>query len=253
MLSRTLPIAALLLGLAALPARAVPQKNIARYSPTEAREIVRGIRLYSGRGSYIQWPTGYSIQSVFLPDRSRTSYNTNVPIPTGRASILYLNPIDRQDFPGATTAGTPNISVAVRDPNGNLVTHVFNLHFAGSLPDRIVIDASAASPSLAVADDYIRTEYGQANVNDLEAGLQAAIARESLDPYGETATEIRAFAARWRNESLLEAMGATDLGLETLVALARAGQVRRAQQGLRPALPPEDPELQEPGAVSVGR
>ena len=225
---RQLPLTFLALTLYCLPARAGPDR-IARYSIEAAQEVVRTLSVVR-ESSYIQLAGDLTIQNIFLGDRSQLVYATNVPIETGQAKIAYFVPIQKQTFPGALPANAPHLQITARDARGELRVFTVRLVLGGDHPRRAIIgDASAPQP--ATMNAHLLTQYGQATVHDLEAGLQVAIARESLLPTSETALKINNFIALWRNgRSVQAAQAETQLSWAVLERLAEDGQVARARE-----------------------
>lgn len=230
MLARLLPLTVLALSLSSLPARAGPDPSrIARYSMEEAQEEVQRLSVIP-ESSYVQLSGDLTIQNVFLADRSRVVYVTNVPIPTGQAQIVYLTTIQRQDFPGALTATPPHLQITAQDASGALRVFTVALVLGGGHPTRAIIGDPATRAATADAQ-YIQTRFGQASIYDLEAGLKVAIARESLSPTSPTALRIQEFITLWRNgHTVADAQGATGLNWAVLERLATDGQKARARK-----------------------
>jgi len=228
----------------ALPARANPNR-LQRLAIETTLEETTDLCLRPGRVTSIQFE-GLRIQAIVQGDRSQVTVFPNAPLDSGQASVVLLQPTQKQIFPGATHASVPNFKVIAVDDSGETHVFSFNIHFGAEGPDSIAIGPGAAPP--AAPTQTVATQFGPANAHHVQAGLEAAIARKSLQPTSQTASRIRNFIARLRNgDTVVEAMGATGLAWETVVALAEDGQVQRTKERLQEFAPASaDPDSGDP-------
>jgi len=220
---------------------------ISRYSNHEAQEEVRSLSVQA-TGSYVQLSAGQTIQSLFLPDSSRVVYSTNVPVQTGEAQIIFFKPVEPLEFQGEIRAKVPNLHIGVRDRRGDVRVYTVQLFLEGGHPSRIIIGEVAAR-EVPANEQYLQTRFGRANVHDVEAGIQVAISRGSLEPTSATAQKIREFVALWRNGTgVNEERETTGLALGTLTRLAADGQTKRARDRLQQfeSTEPEDNKQASP-------
>ncbi len=250
MFARSLLLASVLaVSQIALPARADPNR-LQRLAIESTLERTTDLSLRPGRVTSIQFE-GLRIQAIVQGDRSQVTAFPNAPLDSGFASVAFLQPTQKQIFPGATHARVPNIKVIAVDDRGKTHVFSFNIHFGAEGPDSIAIGPGAAPP--ATPTQTVATRFGPANVHHLQAGLEAAISRQSLPPTSQTASRIRNFIARLRNgATVVEAMAAEGLAWETVVALAEDGQKQLTRERLEQFVPASE-EATDPGSDDTPR
>jgi hypothetical protein len=239
-------------------------------SAERARNYASPVQLYPGRSSVIDFSaTGEIITYVQLSDLSEIVYDTNAPIDTGAARTIILRPIQPLYIEGTTRALVPNMVVSTIDAQGNTYTYIFDLHqnFANPRPSQDQGNGIAILPAEEVREtqlfnttvlrpNVIRTELGDATLDDIERGLEVAIAQEYTAPDDPVVYAVEQAIARARNGTPLRT-AASELGLDmaVLVALGEMG----IESGIvapepdsepasdAPTVPPvEQPALTEP-------
>jgi len=236
-------VSAFALGLAPTPALAQSvmsppggERAMAVVSRDRADAQVTPVHLKPGRSAAIEFATDEAISFVQLSDQTEIVYNTNAPLDSGQARVIFLRLVEPVPFPGQTRSSTPTLMVTTADRQGTLRTYVFDLHpHADSATNGVEIvpaaQVAAARPvARGATTDTVMTEVGEASLRDIELGLQIAIARGYTASNNPVVLALREVVATARNGGdLLDAIAAQELRLATVAALGQLGLERRQE------------------------
>ncbi|WP_199317857.1 hypothetical protein [Planktothrix sp. FACHB-1355] len=209
------------------------QPAILTISPQESSGLsgaARTVEVWSGRGTAIDFTrVNERIIQVFLADPSRFTYTTDTPLDKGNATTLFLRQITPLRFPNLTTARVTNLFVKTQSPDGTMRLYTFNLQAGGNARQRYNgLSIATTSPTR-----YRRTSRLQASssrsvrIDDIERGLQVAIARRYTSSNDPVVLKVRDFLATARsnsNRSLTELAQRVNLRPELLPQLATLGR-----------------------------
>ncbi len=168
------------------PSEAIPATSVV--SQERARNYASPVMLYPGRNSVIDFSsTGEVITYIQLSDLSRIVYDTNAPIDSGAARTIILRPIQALHIDGTYTAAIPNLVVTTVDAAGKTYTYLFDLYRSPDrFPEQHESSGIAIAPAVEVREmqalnaetirlNVVRTEAGEATLEDIEQGLTVAI------------------------------------------------------------------------------
>lgn len=215
------------------PAEAMPGVSVV--SAQRARNYASPVQLYPGRSSIIDFAaTGEVITYIQLSDLSDIVYDTNAPIDTGAARTVILRLIRPINIEGTTTATVPNIVVSTIDAEGNTYTYLFDLHQDTGRPSQNEGSGIAIAPiedvrearlfnTVALQPNIIRTDVGNATLDDIERGLAIAIEAEYTPPDDPVVFTVEEAIALARNGTPLRT-AAEELGLNMAI-LTSLGEI----------------------------
>ena len=169
------------------PSEAIPATSVV--SQERARNYASPVMLYPGRNSVIDFSsTGEVITYIQLSDLSRIVYDTNAPIDSGAARTIILRPIQALHIDGTYTAAIPNLVVTTVDAAGKTYTYLFDLYRSPDrFPEQHESSGIEIAPAVEVREmqalnaetirpNVVRTDAGEATLEDIEQGLTVAIA-----------------------------------------------------------------------------
>ena len=169
------------------PSEAIPATSVV--SQERARNYASPVMLYPGRNSVIDFSsTGEVITYIQLSDLSRIVYDTNAPIDSGAARTIILRPIQTLHIDGTYTAAIPNLVVTTVDGAGKTYTYLFDLYQSPDrFPEQHESSGIEIAPAVEVREmqalnaetirpNVVRTDAGEATLEDIEQGLTVAIA-----------------------------------------------------------------------------
>lgn len=169
------------------PSEAIPATSVV--SQERARNYASPVMLYPGRNSVIDFSsTGEVITYIQLSDLSRIVYDTNAPIDSGAARTIILRPIQALHIDGTYTAAIPNLVVTTVDGAGKTYTYLFDLYQSPDrFPEQHESSGIEIAPAVEVREmqalnaetirpNVVRTDAGEATLEDIEQGLTVAIA-----------------------------------------------------------------------------
>ena len=224
----------------ALPDVPIPAASQARpatsiVSAQRARLYTSPVNLYPGRNSIIDFAaTGEVITYIQLSDLSHIVYDTNAPIDSGAAQVVALRLIQPIPFEGLTKSAVPNMVISTLDEQGNTYTYLFDLHQNSGRPSQTESNGIAIAPAsevretrlfntVALRPNVLRTDQGEATLEDIEQGLAIAIQEGYTLANDPVVTEIREAIALARNGTPLRT-AADQLGLD-MVVLTALGEI----------------------------
>jgi hypothetical protein len=211
---------------AAVPAisvQAAPVAYEAVYRDSAAQTQTM-VQLEAGRTTAIDFSAAQErIVYVNLADPSRVVYTANAPIQSGQASTLFLTPIQKLRFPGATTNNLTNLQVQTADAAGRRRLYTFNLmHVLNARYAGIVVTPYQEKPK-RVRRTATRT-LPNLSVDAIERGLQVALKRQYTTPDDPVVGKVRRVITQMRQGvSLRRAMRETKVQLSVLKSLAELG------------------------------
>ncbi len=168
--------------------------------------------------------TDQAIAYIGLGDASRVVYNTDFPLQSGSAQTIFLLPIERLDFPGATTTRITNLVLKTVDPTGKSRLYNFQINHSNTITNLGVKITPPTRNLLAdINRDTIKVSYGRtANLDDVARGLTIAINKEFTTADDPVVGKVRRFIALARNSELtvVESAQSADIDLAVISSLA---------------------------------
>lgn len=212
------------------------------------------LKTYNGQLTTIDFsPSQQKITYIGLSDRSRHTLNTDVPLESGQAQAVFILPIQKLDFPGATTSPNPNLVLRTINDEGVtqtcnflISTHLGKMDTLGikfipsNMPDVPVAQSAPEAGSFKVSFDRTATP------DDLEAGLEIAIAR-GLTTFDDPVTsQVRNLAFQLRNGTeLQDALAETGTPPEVAQKVAEINLDLPPKQLERPIIPEQAKNTRE--------
>ena len=177
-------------------------------------------------------PINHNITYLGLGDRSRHVVNTNIPLETGQAKSIFVLPIQKINFEGATTSNTPNLVIQAKSGNGPTVTCNFflttNTSTVKSLgikfiePEVPQVEPVVAKP--LEPGTFFISHGRKATADDLEAGIDVALGKGYTNPSDPVVNQIYSIAFALRNGSTIEeALESTNLSSAVVNKVAEFG------------------------------
>lgn len=209
------------------------------------------IQLAAGRSTSLDFsPTKERIIFVNLADPSRVVYKSNFPI--GQATTLFLTPIQRLEFPGATTTPITNLQVQTMDQAGNLRLYSFNLNHDGVAPYMGVVIAPNQRPKRRSPVRTTRRSPQQVlNINTIERGLAVALAKGYTAPTDPIVGQVRTVITKTRQgQPIHSAAQSVKVPLRVLEALMELGLREPVVPPTSPSIPLLDSNLAPKGMTS---
>ena len=255
MKTKQLPILLLCMGLwgtGTLPS-AAQTASLNPIPSEQAEQHTEQLTLRPGRQSIIDFQNGQTIYFVRLADISQIVFSTDMPLDSGTAQSVFLQPINPLNLerPLRTTGGRypTNITIGTNGPLGRKL-YTFNL----------VIDASSAPPhtnGIIIGPEtppepdtpdqtpgtlLVNNGTTTASINDIERGIRVALRRGYTRASDPVLRKLNTFLAIARqNTPLVDAAVQADLDFNVIVSLAELGieeaqaeQQRIEQQTQRP-------------------
>ncbi len=168
--------------------------------------------------------TEQAIAYIGLGDASRVVYNTDFPLQSGSAQTIFLLPIERLDFPGATATRITNLVLKTVDPTGRSRIYNFQINHSNSITNLGVKITPTTRNLLAdINRDTIKISYGRtANLDDVARGLTIAINKKFTVVDDPVVSKVRRFLALVRNSELtvVESAQSADIDLAVISSLA---------------------------------
>lgn len=201
----------------------------------QAEQHTEQLILRPGRQSIIDFQNGQTIYLVRLADISQIVFSTDVPLDSGAARSVFLQPINPLNLerPLRTTNGhyPTNITIGTNGPLGRKL-YIFNLviNSSGTLPDTngIIIGPETPPepdiPTQAANTLLVNNGTTTASINDIERGIRVALRRgytRASDPIIRKLNTFLAIAQQ--NIPLIEAAEQADLNVAIVVRLAELG------------------------------
>jgi len=187
------------------------------------------VQVEAGRSASIDFsPTGERIVFINLADPSRIVYRTNLPVSSGRASTVFITPIQYLGFPGATTTPVTNLQVQTVEPGTNRlrlytfnVVHVSSATVSGIVitPQPVFVARRPVKAALSIADQT------PLNVDAIEQGLEISIQQGYTPIDDPVVSQVRLLIAQVRSglPILFVVRRSTDLPLSVIQALNQIG------------------------------
>lgn len=224
----------------ALPDVPIPPASQARpatsmVSAQRARLYTSPVNLYPGRNSIIDFAaTGEVITYIQLSDLSHIVYDTNAPIDSGAAQVVTLRLIQPLLFEGLTKSAVPNMVISTLDEQGNTYTYLFDLFQNSGRPSQTESNGIAIAPAsevrqtrlfntVALRPNVLRTNQGEATLEDIEQGLAIAIELGYTPANDPVVADVQEAIALARNGTPLRT-AADQLGLDMAV-LTTLGEI----------------------------
>ncbi len=168
--------------------------------------------------------TDQAIAYIGLGDASRVVYNTDFPLQSGSAQNVFLLPIQRLDFPGATTTRITNLVLKTVDATGKSRVYNFQINHSNSITNLGVKITPPTRNLLADTNrNTIKVSYGRtANLDDVARGLTIAISKKFTTADDPVVDKVRRFIALARNSelNLVESAQSADIDLAVISSLA---------------------------------
>lgn len=208
----------------AVPFVYAQNQSVTSVGESSAYQQTYSVPLFPGRASLIDFRNGERITFAQVSDPSYVLFQLNAPVESGQAQTIILRVSEGISFEGLTQSDLPNLVVIAQAPDRLPRTYTFNLVFRTGVPvsgeDTNGIAIVNGDTSSTAADHVIRTRHGPARINDLEMGLDVAIAEGYTQPNDPIVSRLREVFARSRNgETLVDAAESADLQLSVLVSL----------------------------------
>lgn len=180
------------------PASAIP--IVQSVSQTQAQGVAGNgatVTVWLGNGTNIDFTrTGETIQRAWLDDAHAITLDFDAPLDgRGNASIVHLKRVTGIHFPNLPETRSTLLTVVTRSPYGKK-TYLFDVHYGSGTPQyatlAVVPDTQSITDSVALGD---RT----ANWNDVQRGLQRAIAQQLISAQSPINQRVQIFLANVRN------------------------------------------------------
>ncbi|MFB2879339.1 hypothetical protein [Floridanema aerugineum] len=191
-------------------------------------QAARTIEVWSGRATAIDFSlVNEQIIQVFLADPSRFTYATDTPLDKGKATTLFLRQILPLKFPNLTTARETNLFIKTKTTDGNVRLYTFNIRPGTATPVYHGLSVANVTSSPNGKEPVLQVGFSrQATLDDIERGLQIAIARGYSTTSDPIVYKVRDFLARARNtnyQSLVELAQTVKIPLPVLTQLGSLG------------------------------
>ena len=202
---------------------------------TTAQNKPTPIKLIPGQISAIHFNNGEKIEYLNLSDRSKIVYSVNAPTDTGATQSIFLKAIEELHFPGEITTSQPNLYVVVLDSQGQQKQYQFVFDNAEQQETEINIVAPEVKPTPPTKT--IRTELGEASLDDIRTGLKYKLSRGDFSDSERSALNVAEAIAIALNEdqSLLAVARELDIPLALLSELGRTGLALKTRYRLKTA------------------
>lgn len=201
--------------------------NLNYQQVSQETAIAGGINVFvnPGRIAVIDFSaTEEAISYIGLGDASRVVYNTDFPIESGTAQTIFLLPIEKLNFPGATTTGITNLVAKTIDASGVSRIYNFQIEHSNSVANLGIKITPQTRNTIADTDSHtIKVSYGRvANLDDVARGLTLAIARGLTTADDPVVNKVRHFIALARNGELgvVESAKSAEIDLAVISSLA---------------------------------
>ncbi|MBE9010935.1 hypothetical protein IQ250_12020 [Pseudanabaenaceae cyanobacterium LEGE 13415] len=214
------------------PALAIP--IVQQVSQTQAQGLAGNgatVTVWLGNGTNIDFTrTGETIQRAWLDDAHAITLDFDAALDgRGNASILHLKRVTGIHFPNLPETRSTLLTVVTRSPYGKK-TYLFDVHYGSGTPKyatlAVVPDAQPLTGGVALAD---RT----ANWNDVERGLQRAIAQRLIPAQSPINQRVQIFLANVRNGMpMQQAATQAKVSLAVVSKLAQMGTNAVSRPGL---------------------
>ena len=190
------------------------------------------IKIIPGQISAIHFNNGEKISHLNLSDRSKIVYSVNAPIDTGAAQSIFLKAIEELDFPGEITSSQPNLYVVVIDSQGQQKQYQFV--FDNQQQQETEINIVAPEVKKTEPTKTIKTELGEANLDDIRTGLKHKLSRGDFSNSDILALNVAEAIAISLNEekSLLAVARELEIPLALLSELGRTGLAQKTKSRL---------------------
>ncbi|MEQ9671259.1 hypothetical protein [Coleofasciculus sp. G2-EDA-02] len=195
-----------------------------------ATNTTNNLQVWSGRASVIDFTqTSEFITYIRLSDPSKAVFNTDAELKTNQARMIFVQPIQPLQFPGATTTSITNLFIKTRSPEGVERLYTFNIVHSSGQPTNNGIAISTVTPvheqNLLVGDNQTAT------LNDIERGLAVAILKGYTTPDDSVVFKVREFLALTRNgTAITRAAERTNLSMSVVISLGQLGINRQSDE-----------------------
>lgn len=230
-LFRLLPLTLSNLLLLVQGAIAVPL--VRQLSQSQAQGLVGNgaqVAVWSGSGTNIDFTrTGERIQRAWVDDPSRVVVDFDAPLCsggsgncTGGASFIHLRRVTEIHFPNLPETSSTLLTVITRPPQNSVPRqYLFQLTYGSGTPQYAALAITPDSHTL----NGIRISGDRtANWNDVERGLQRAIAQQLITRDSPVVMRVQTFLAHVQNGTPLEqASQQAGVSLALLTRLAEIG------------------------------
>ncbi|MEM9215668.1 MAG: hypothetical protein AAGD25_15175 [Cyanobacteria bacterium P01_F01_bin.150] len=215
-------------------------------------EQAEQLTLRPGRQSIIDFQNGQIIYFVRLADISQIVFSTDIPIDSGAAQSVFLQPINPLNLerPLRTTEGRypTNITIGTNGPLGRKL-YTFNLviNSSGTPPETnsIIIGPETLPEPEEPTSNNLLVNNGTttASINDIERGIRVALRRGYTRASDPVIRKLDTFLAIARqNTPLIDAAEHADLDFNVVVTLAELGieDAQIEQQRIEQLPPPNN-------------
>ena len=210
------------------------QPAILTISPNEGSGLsgeARTVEVWAGRATAIDFTrVNERIIQIFLADPSRFTYATDTPLDKGEATTLFLRQIIPLRFPNLTTVRVTNLFVKTQTADGTMRLYTFNLQAGGTRQryNGLSVATTSPEPRQTRRERTVQVSAsGSIAIDDIERGLQVAIARRYTSTHDPIVSKVRNFLATARsssNRSLTQLAQMVNLRPDVLRQLATLGR-----------------------------
>jgi hypothetical protein len=205
------------------PVLAIP--IVQKVSQSQAQGLIGNgatVTVWLGNGTNIDFTrTGETIQRAWLDDAHAVTLDFDEALDKGgSASIVHLKRVTGIHFPNLPETRSTLLTVVTRSPYGKK-TYLFEVRYGSGAPKyatlAIVPDAQPITGSITLGDKT-------ANLNDVERGLQRAIAQRLISVQSPVNQRVQAFLANVRNGiPMQQAAAQAKVSLAVVSKLAQIG------------------------------
>lgn len=219
-------------GLNALPAAAAPL--VRQVSATQAQGLSGNgtvISVWAGAGTNIDFSqTGETVQRAWIDDPHAVTVDFDVPMSgqnaqgnSSGARIVHLRRVTGISFPNLPQARSTLLTVITQTHSGGAKTYLFEVRYGQGAPQyasvRITPDTSAASGGVVQISGNRSASW-----NDVQRGLDRAIAQSIIPPTSPVAVRVRSLLALVQNGTdLNSALAQSGVSLAVVARLAEMG------------------------------
>lgn len=205
------------------PVLAIP--IVQKVSQSQAQGLIGNgatVTVWLGNGTNIDFTrTGETIQRAWLDDAHAVTLDFDAALDkSGSASIVHLKRVTGIHFPNLPETRSTLLTVVTRSPYGKK-TYLFDVRYGSGTPKyatlAIVPDTQPITGGVALGDKT-------ANWNDVERGLQRAIAQRLISVQSPVNQRVQAFLANVRNGMpMQQAAAQAKVSLAVVSKLAQIG------------------------------
>jgi hypothetical protein len=188
------------------------------------------IGITPGQTTVIHFQNDEKISYLVLSDKSRIVYSLNAPTESGAAKSIFLRNIEELKFPGEINSSNPNLFVVSVDAKGRQKQYEFVIDSQKEQERDINIIPAKIKKILP----GIKTELGEASLEDIRMGLKYRLARgdfSASDPLALNTAEALAISLN-EDRSLIKVARELQIPLSLLSELGRTGLAQKTKYRL---------------------